>query len=388
MINITILGATGSIGINTLDVIRQHPQRFKAFALTANTQFDKLFEQCCEFKPAYAVLADEMAAEQLTRKLRAVGLNIEVLYGEQGVIKVAEMAQVDYVMAAIVGAKGLLPTLAAVKAGKRILLANKEALVMAGSLFKEALAESKATLLPIDSEHNAIFQCLPDTKSDSNEIVKITITASGGPFRNTPLTQLDTVTPEQACAHPIWRMGHKISVDSATMMNKGLEVIEAHWLFDLPLNKIEVILHPQSTIHSLVEYLDGSTLAQLGNPDMRIPIAYALGWPERIASGVSQLDLLKVGRLEFEPVALERYPCLDLAYEALRAGGIMPTILNAANEITVEAFLKRRIRFTDIAHINRHVLEQIGCCPYNDIASVLEYDALARQKALQYIEKT
>lgn len=388
MMNITLLGSTGSVGVNSLDVIRQHPHRFKVFALTANTQLEKLFAQCCEFKPSYAVLVDQKAAAQLATQLRAAGLTTEVLSGESGLIEVAAMAEVDYVIAAIVGAKGLLPTLAAVKAHKRILLANKEALVMAGALFKAELARSNAVLLPIDSEHNAIFQCLPKTKGHSDEIAKIIITASGGPFRHTPLEQFDAITPEQACAHPVWKMGRKISVDSATMMNKGLEVIEAHWLFDLPLAQIEVILHPQSTIHSLVEYCDGSMLAQLGSPDMRIPIAYALAWPERIRSGATYLDLLKVGRLEFEPLSVERYPCLGLAYEALKAGGIMPTVLNAANEVAVEAFLQRQIHFTDIVRVIGDVLEQVENCSYNDLATVLEFDRLARQKALIRIEKT
>lgn len=388
MKNITVLGSTGSVGTTTLDVIRLHPQRFNVIALTANNQFEKLFEQCNEFKPRYAVLADQTAAEQLALKIDSSDLDTEVLHGESAIIKVAELVAVDYVIAAIVGAKGLLPTLAAVKAGKKILLANKEALVMAGALFKEELASSGAVLLPIDSEHNAIFQCLPGTKHNSDEIVKVIITASGGPFRNIAVEQLDTVTPEQACAHPIWKMGRKISVDSATMMNKGLEVIEAHWLFDLPVEKIAVILHPQSTIHSLVEYQDGSMLAQLGNPDMRIPIAYALSWPERIASGASQLDLLRAGKLEFEPVSAERYPCLNLAYQALNAGGTTPTVLNAANEIAVDAFLKQQIRFTDIYPVISEVLEQLDPCTCTDIDNILRYDYLARQKALAIIEKT
>lgn len=381
MINITILGSTGSIGTNTLDVIARHPAHYQVFALTANSQVDKLFEQCLRFKPKYAVLADETAALQLNNKLKHAKIKIEVLKGEAGLIEVAQTMQTDYVVAGIVGASGLLPTLAAVKAGKRVLLANKEALIMAGAVFKKELAQSKALLLPLDSEHNAIFQCLPAHENSYQNINKIIITASGGPFRNTPLEQMSAITPEQACAHPIWKMGPKISVDSSTMMNKGLEVIEAHWLFDLPLAKIEVMLHPQSIVHSLVEYPDGSVLAQLGNPDMRIPIAHALAWPDRIHSGANFLDLIKVGKLEFYEVDTQRYPCLELAYQVLKTGGTAPALLNAANEVAVAAFLNKQIRYTEIYSVIATVLAKVSSQAYSDIETVLEADALGRVQA-------
>ncbi|CAM4450140.1 MAG: 1-deoxy-D-xylulose 5-phosphate reductoisomerase [Legionellaceae bacterium] len=386
MKKITLLGSTGSIGVNALDVIRQHPDKFSVFALTAHTQFEKLLAQCIEFKPNYAVLTHEESGFALRQHLKNAGCQTEVLIGESGLIHVAECSETDYVIAAIVGAKGLLPTLAAAKAGKTILLANKETLVMAGALFKTILEKSGAVFLPIDSEHNAIFQCLPSTKKDNPDIVKVLITASGGPFRTLPLDKMLTITPEQACAHPVWKMGRKISIDSATMMNKGLEIIEAYWLFDLPIEKIDVILHPQSIIHSLVEYCDGSLLAQLGAPDMRIPIAYALSWPQRMNSGAETLDLLKISQLHFEALDPLRFPCLNLAYEALKAGGVLPTVLNAANEIAVDAFLTGEIRFTDIARINAHILEQTQFSSYSDLETVLHYDNEARHKALEFIK--
>lgn len=388
MLNISILGSTGSIGMNTLDVVQRHPQRYRVFALAANRQVDKLFEQCITFAPRFAVLADEIAAKQLRTKLQASRAKTEVLSGEQGLTAIAEASEVDCVVAAIVGAKGLIPTLAAVRASKRVLLANKESLVMAGALFREALQRSTAIMLPVDSEHNAIFQCLPEQKTDNNAIKRVIITASGGPFRRTPLTQMDNITPEQACAHPVWKMGQKISVDSATMMNKGLEVIEAHWLFDLPIEKIGVLLHPQSIVHSIVEYQDGSMIAQLGCPDMRIPIAYALSWPERITSGANFLDLIKQGILEFEELSFDRYPCLGLAYAALRQGGTAPAVLNAANEIAVDAFLNRQIRYTDIFKVNSYILEKMDVQSYQDLPTILAVDAEARAKAREYIENT
>jgi 1-deoxy-D-xylulose-5-phosphate reductoisomerase len=385
---ITILGATGSIGASTLDVIARHPQRYRVVALTANRDVDTLARQCAEFRPRYAVMADTDAAEQLRRRLREESPGVEVLGGADALATVASLPEVEYVMAAIVGAAGLLPSLEAARHGKRVLLANKEALVMSGALFMEAVRDNGAVLLPIDSEHNAILQCMPDNYTAGHApggVRKIMLTASGGPFRVLPLKDLCAVTPEQACAHPNWDMGRKISVDSATMMNKGLEVIEAGWLFDLPLEQISVVIHPQSIMHSMVEYRDGSVLAQLGNPDMRIPITHALAWPERIESGVAPLDLMEVGTLQFEPPDLERFPCLTLAGEAWREGGTAPAILNAANEVAVEAFLDRRIAFTNIPRLIGEVLQH---CPSRSAASlevILEDDAFARQWSYEYI---
>ncbi|MDM8547985.1 1-deoxy-D-xylulose-5-phosphate reductoisomerase [Candidatus Venteria ishoeyi] len=379
MSGITILGSTGSIGVNTLDVIRQHPGRYEVVALTAHTSVDKLYEQCLEWHPRYAVLRDESAAEQLQNRLASSLPDIEVLAGEAGLEKVAALPEVSIVMAAIVGAAGLLSTLAAAQAGKKVLLANKEALVMSGQLFMDAISRNQATLLPIDSEHNAIFQCL--FNQDKNAVERILLTASGGPFRTWSPEQLADVTPAQACAHPNWEMGQKISVDSATMMNKGLEVIEAHWLFNLPTEQIEVLIHPQSVIHSLVEYADGSLLAQLGNPDMRTPIAYGLAWPQRMASGVARLDLTRVAKLNFEAADFSRFPCLQLAYEALIAGGTTTTILNAANEVAVDAFLNQKLAFTQIAAIIEQTLGHISGRPAQTLEVILEDDQQAREFA-------
>ncbi len=385
---IAILGSTGSIGTSTLDVVARHPDRFRVVALTANTSVERLAEQCLRYRPDYAVMADAVAAQQLAVRLQYTAPQIEILSGTDNLARVAALDSVEYVMAAIVGATGLLPTLAAAQHGKRVLLANKEALVMSGDLFMQAVREHGASLLPIDSEHNAILQCLPDdyiAGSVPRGVRRILLTASGGPFRTLPLSRLASVTPEQACAHPNWVMGRKISVDSATMMNKGLEVIEAHRLFGLPLEQIDVVLHPQSVVHSLVEYCDGSVLAQLGNPDMRIPISHALGWPERIESGAGSLDLMAIGSMQFEAPDLVRYPCLALACEALQAGGTAPAILNAANEVAVQAFLERRIPFSEIARVIGDTLER---CPLQNagrLDAILADDAAARSCAAELI---
>ncbi|MFZ2540250.1 MAG: 1-deoxy-D-xylulose-5-phosphate reductoisomerase, partial [Gallionella sp.] len=363
MQRITILGSTGSIGTNTLDVVARHPDRFEIIALTANSQAELMFRQCQQFKPKYAVLLDEVAAAQLRQQARAAGLSVEVLSGAAALEQVSALPEVDAVMAAIVGAAGLRPALAAARAGKKILLANKEILVMAGNVFMDAVHASGSVLLPIDSEHNAIFQAMPrgyDGNLEGNGVRRILLTASGGPFRSTPLSELKNVTPEQACAHPNWVMGRKISVDSATMMNKGLEVIEAHWLFGASADEIQVVVHPQSVIHSLVEYVDGSVLAQLGNPDMRTPIAYGLAYPERIASGVASLDLFKVATLNFIAPDFDRFPCLELAYQALRAMGTAPAVLNAANEEAVAAFLDEQISFLDVPRVIESVLNALS----------------------------
>jgi 1-deoxy-D-xylulose-5-phosphate reductoisomerase len=384
MKGITILGATGSIGINTLNVISRHSDQYNVVALTANKNVELLVQQCLEWSPQYAVMADSVAAEKLQSEVRNKGIETEVLAGTEGLQRVASLEQTDYVMAAIVGGAGLLPTLAAAQAGKRILLANKESLVMSGQLFIDTVRNNNAELLPIDSEHNAIFQCMPNNYKDGlpqSGVNQILLTASGGPFRTTPLNQLSEMTPEQACAHPNWDMGRKISIDSATMMNKGLEVIEACWLFDTTPEYIQVVLHPQSVIHSLVEYVDGSVLAQLGNPDMRTPIAHALAWPERMQSGVESLDLFKVSHLDFEQPDLERFPCLRLAREAMQMGGTATVILNAANEIAVAAFLDRHIRFTDIAEVVETTLTNIAQHEASSLEIVLEDDVIARQHA-------
>ncbi len=387
--HLTILGSTGSIGVSTLDVVARHPDRYRVTALTAQQRDDVLFEQCMRFKPRYAVLLDEAAAERLKRKASAAGLETEVLHGVEALEKVASVPEVDAVMAAIVGAAGLRPTLAAARAGKKILLANKETLVMAGAVFMDAVRQSGSMLLPIDSEHNAIFQSLPHNyRGDmaAAGISRILLTASGGPFRNAPLAELYNVTPEQACAHPNWSMGRKISVDSATMMNKGLEVIEAHWLFNAPAERIDVVVHPQSVIHSLVQYVDGSVLAQLGNPDMRTPIAYALAYPERIEAGVAPLDLCKVATLNFSAPDLQRFPCLALAYQALRAGGTAPAVLNAANEVAVAAFLERRIPFLAIPRLIEAVLGVLPASPVEVLDDVLAADAAARAAAGEWLQ--
>ncbi len=389
MIGLTLLGATGSIGISTLDVVSRHKDKYEIIALTANQNIELLIEQCETWQPKYAVIADHDLAESLSNGLKEKGLDIEVLSGSEGLRTVAVLAEVDYVMAAIVGAAGLLPTLAAAEAGKRVLLANKESLVMSGKLFMDTVHESGASLLPIDSEHNAIFQSMPINYQDGlskTGVEKILLTASGGPFRTTPLDELKKVTPKQACAHPNWDMGRKISVDSATMMNKGLEVIEACWLFDTSPEKIQIVLHPQSVIHSLVQYIDGSVLAQLGNPDMRIPIAHALSWPERIDSGVESLDLFDVAHLDFEIPDIDRFPCLKLASEAMTAGGTSTVILNAANEVAVEAFLNNQIRFTGIPELIKAALENISKVEADSIETVLAVDVEARLFANQYIK--
>lgn len=386
--NVTVLGATGSIGVSTLDVIRRHPDRYRAFALCAHSQIDKLFEQCLEFKPRFAVLRDAKLAAQLAEQLSAAGLNTEVRFGTEALVEVSSLPDVDAVMAAIVGAAGLEPTLGAAKAGKKIMLANKEVLVMAGELFMHAVRENCATLLPVDSEHNAIFQSLPNDFARGLVrcgVQKILLTASGGPFRHTPLEDLASVTPQQACAHPNWVMGRKISVDSATMMNKGLEVIEAHWLFNAPPEMIQVVVHPQSVIHSAVQYVDGSVLAQMGNPDMRTPIAYAMAWPERISAGVEALDLFKIARLDFEAPDFQRFRCLQLAYDVLREGGTAPAILNAANEVAVAAFLEGRLPFLGIAQLDEAVLNTLPAGPEGSLADVLAADAEARRIARKMI---
>ena len=388
--NITVLGSTGSIGVSTLDVIRRHPERYRAFALCAHSQIDKLFEQCLEFKPRFAVVRDAALAAQLAERCRAAGLETEVRHGVQALVDMSSWPEVDAVMAAIVGAAGLEPTLAAARAGKRVMLANKEVLVMAGELFMHAVREHGATLLPVDSEHNAIFQSLPADFSrglTACGVQKILLTASGGPFRTVALSGLEHVTPEQACAHPNWVMGRKISVDSATMMNKGLEVIEARWLFDAPPEMIQVVVHPQSVIHSAVQYADGSVLAQLGKPDMRTPIAYAMAWPERIAAGVEPLDLFKIARLDFFAPDFERFRCLQLAYDVLHAGGTAPAILNAANEVAVAAFLDGALPFLGIAGVNEQVLQSLSAGPEGSLSDVLGADAEARHLAAQLIRE-
>ncbi|MDD3517246.1 MAG: 1-deoxy-D-xylulose-5-phosphate reductoisomerase [Chromatiales bacterium] len=422
LIGVTVLGATGSIGVSTLDVLARHPERYRVVALTAHSNVELLFEQCRRHAPRWAVLSNPDLAPAFERRLRDAGLPTEVLAGAEALAHVAALPETDYVMAAIVGAAGLLPTLAAAEAGKRVLLANKEALVMSGALFMEAIRRGGAELLPIDSEHNAVFQCMPymnsraatlrpshDSAAEShafvpspfgrrwpegpdegrgeggvgfpNGVERILLTASGGPFRDADLSQLHAVTPEQACAHPNWVMGRKISVDSATMMNKGLEVIEACWLFDAPPERVEVVIHPQSVIHSMVAYADGSVLAQLGNPDMRTPIAHALAWPERMASGVAPLDIIAVGRLDFQRPDPARFPCLRLAYEALTAGGTASAVLNAANEVAVQAFLEREIRFTDIPRVIERTLERVDTREVSNLQTVLDADREAREHA-------
>jgi 1-deoxy-D-xylulose-5-phosphate reductoisomerase len=385
---LTILGSTGSVGVSTLDVVARHPQKFEVVALTARHQTDALFEQCIKFRPRLAVLLEPAAAENLRQRLRQADLACEVLCGAQALETVAALPEVDMVMAAIVGIAGLRPTLAAARAGKKILLANKESLVTAGPILMDAARASGAALLPIDSEHNAIFQALPRAypgSPDTAGVRRILLTASGGPFRAVPLRELEEVTPDQACAHPNWVMGRKISVDSATMMNKGLEVIEAHWLFNLRPDQIEVVIHPESVIHSLVEYIDGSVIAQLGNPDMRTPIAHALGFPERIAAGVQFLDLAQIGALHFEQPDTERFPCLRLAYEALAAGGTAPTVLNAANEVAVAHFLAGRMGFQRIPELIDTVLAEIACRPLSGLDDVLAADHSARESAERWL---
>jgi 1-deoxy-D-xylulose-5-phosphate reductoisomerase len=390
MKSLTILGATGSIGVHTLDVISEHPTRFKVVALTAHYNIDLLFQQCLRFMPTYAVVGSKNLSETLQQRLHAESSKTEVLFGKDALAFVASLEQVDTVMAAIVGAAGLLPTLAAIQAKKQVLLANKEALIMAGPLLIEEAQRAQITLLPVDSEHNAIFQCLHGEcgpGNSSKNIAKVILTASGGALRHKSLEQLQAATPVQACQHPNWNMGRKISVDSATLMNKGFEVIEAYFLFGLALAQIEVVLHPQSIVHSFVEYLDGSILAQMAHPDMRIPISYALAFPQRINNSARSLDLLKVGRLDFLAIDEKRYPCLGLAYKALQIGGTATTILNAANEIAVQAFLDGKIYFTDIAKLNHDVLEKIHSRPVSNLGVILEDDNLAREIAKEMILK-
>ncbi|WP_323143412.1 1-deoxy-D-xylulose-5-phosphate reductoisomerase [Massilia phyllosphaerae] len=382
MQRITILGATGSIGVSTLDVLARHPETYRVVALSAHGRVDELAAQCRRFRPQRAVVGSAQAAARL-RELLA-DLAIDVDYGEAALCEIASSADTDTVMAAIVGAAGLAPTLAAARAGKKVLLANKEALVMSGQLFMDAVREHKATLLPIDSEHNAIFQSLPAHYArdlDAAGVSKILLTASGGPFLQRAVETLEDVTPEEACKHPNWSMGRKISVDSATMMNKGLEVIEAHWLFGAPADRIEVLIHPQSVIHSMVSYADGSVLAQLGNPDMRTPIAHALAYPQRIVSGVAPLDLTAWSALQFHQPDFARFPCLALAFDALRAGGTAPALLNAANEVAVQAFLDRRIGFRDIDRVVRRVMDDNPHGAASSIEAVMAQDARARAAA-------
>jgi|TARA_R110001599_G_scaffold9489_3_gene46928 1-deoxy-D-xylulose-5-phosphate reductoisomerase len=387
---VTVLGSTGSIGTSTLDVIGRHPDRYSVYALTAHTSKESLLAQCLAHRPEVAVLDGEADAAWLRQALKRAGQQTEVHSGADALCEVARDASVDCVMAAIVGAAGLLPALAAAEAGKRILLANKEALVMSGALFMEAVSRSGATLLPIDSEHNAIYQCLPAEHRGGlarHGISQLMLTASGGPFRTWGQAEIDKVTPEQACAHPNWSMGRKISVDSATLMNKGLELIEACWLFDATPEQIQVVVHPQSVIHSMAAYHDGSVIAQLGNPDMRTPIAYGLAWPERIDAGVETLDLFQVARLDFEAPDEVRFPCLGLARDAIQQGGMAPVVLNAANEIAVDAFLSRKLGFTAIGQLVAEVLS----CPYegrvDSLESVLATDQWARKQALALVTR-
>lgn len=385
---LTILGSTGSIGESTLDVVSRHPEKFRVFALAGHRQVDKLAAQCKQFCPEYAVVGDAGHAAELEKKLKQEGISTQVLYGSQALIDVASADEVSGVMCAIVGAAGLPSALAAAQKGKTIYLANKETLVVSGALFMGTARQNGATVLPIDSEHNAIFQVLPrDYTGRLNEhgINSIILTASGGPFLNTDLSTFDSITPEQAVKHPNWSMGRKISVDSASMMNKGLELIEAHWLFNCPPEKLEVVIHPQSVIHSMVRYRDGSVLAQLGNPDMRTPIAYCLGLPERIDSGVGELDFGALSALTFQKPDFDRFPCLKLAYQAMNAGGAAPCVLNAANEVAVAAFLDKRIKFTDIAKVVAHCLAQDFSDGRHDIEGLLAQDAQTRRQAREFM---
>jgi 1-deoxy-D-xylulose-5-phosphate reductoisomerase len=388
VIGISVLGSTGSIGISTLDVIAQHPERYRAVGLAANRDVEGLFQQCERFQPTVVAMADQASAADLAKRLASIGSSIEVLAGEAGVIAIAELTDAEMVMAAIVGAAGLTPTLAAVRKGKRILLANKESLVVAGDLFMREAKAHKASVLPIDSEHNAVFQCMPQDFEQglaAKGVKRILLTASGGPFRTWTNDQLKSATPEQACAHPNWSMGRKISVDSATMMNKGLEVIEARWLFDATPEQIKVVVHPQSVVHSMVQYVDGSVLAQLGNPDMRTPIAHAMAWPERHGSGVASLDLFEVARLDFEEPDTQRFPCLRLAFDAVAAAGVAPAVLNAANEVAVDAFLGKQLAFVRIPEIIETVLSQNLEGDLDSVEGLMAIDQAARAAAEQLI---
>ena len=388
MKRLAVCGSTGSIGVHTLDVVSRNRARYEMFALTAHSDVDGLAAQCRRWRPRIAVMSSESAASRLAAILAEEMPEIEVLAGASGLTQVAMHPEVDYVMAAIVGAAGLMSSLAAARAGKRVLLANKEALVMSGRLFMDAVRDGGAELLPIDSEHNAIFQCLPRTHSGPVEsgVRRVLLTGSGGPFRARDPESLHDVTPTDACAHPNWSMGRKISVDSATMMNKGLEVIEACWLFDMEPESVEVIVHPQSVIHSMVEYEDGTVLAQLGNPDMRTPIAHALAWPDRIDSGVAPLDLVGISRLDFEAPDFDRFPCLRLGFEAARAGGTAPAALNAANEVAVDAFLNGRLRFTRIARVAEATVAACSGEEPRTLDDVLDLDRLARIRAAEFIK--
>lgn len=387
MQRIVILGSTGSVGKKALEVISWHPERYKVLALVANQNVDELFIQSKNFNPKYVALQEEKAAEQLRNRLKEASLSgIEVFSGCKMIAELACHSEAEMVVAAITGAAGLVPTLSAVKAGKRVLLANKESLVMAGVLFREAILEHKAELIPIDSEHNALFQCLQTYRIGSEApkgIRRMILTASGGPFRTWSLPAIKKATPAEAVQHPVWRMGPKISVDSATLMNKGLEVIEAHWLFSMESSKIEVLIHPQSIVHSMLEYEDGTTLAALSNPDMAIPIAVALSWPHRLSIPVETLDLPRMGNLSFEAVDHKRFPCLQLACEALKMGGGAPAVLSAANEVVVEHFLKGKIGFMDIPNVIASVLEKLGAPPIDSLEAVLHVDSLARQEAIK-----
>lgn len=390
MQKLTILGSTGSIGVSTLDVVRRHPDKYAVVALCGHTQIDRLFSQCIEFMPAFAVVRDEALASELSNRLRAAGSLTRVEFGPKALVKMAELPEVETVMAAIVGAAGLPSTLAAAIAGKRVLLANKEALVMAGPVFMRAVKEHGAVLLPIDSEHNAIFQSLPrDYAGDMAGcgVRNLLLTASGGPFRNTPLSDLEHVTPDQACAHPKWAMGRKISVDSATMMNKGLEMIEAHWLFNVPPENIQVVIHPQSIVHSLVQYVDGSVIAELGNPDMRTPIAHALAYPNRVDAGVAPLDLFEVSMLQFERPCEDRFPCLRLAFNALQHGESAPTILNAANEVAVQSFLEGALAYLSIPRVIEAVMGRCTLRRLESLDDVLAADMDARVAAQQVVRE-
>jgi 1-deoxy-D-xylulose-5-phosphate reductoisomerase len=387
---VSILGATGSIGRSTLDVLARHPERFEVLALSANSNVEQLAVLAHRHGARYAAIADAALAGALRERLSQLGARARVLAGPQALVEAATLAEADCVMAAIVGAAGLPSTLAAAQAGKKLLLANKEAIVMAGPLFMEAVRRSQATLLPIDSEHNAVFQCLPAGARGTlaeNGIRRILLTASGGPFRTRARSDLASVTPEEACAHPTWDMGRKISVDSATMMNKGLEVIEAHWLFAAPPAAIEVVIHPQSVVHSMVEYVDGSVIAQLGNPDMRTPIAQALAFPERIDAGVASLDLFRVGSLSFEKPDFERFPALRLAYAALEMGGCAPAVLNAANETAVAAFLERKLPFLAITSVVEDTLDALASLPVVDLEGVMDADRQAREQASRFVQR-
>lgn len=390
MQKLTILGSTGSIGVSTLDVVRRHPDKYAVVALCGHTQIDRLFSQCIEFMPTFAVVRDEALASELSNRLRAAGSLTRVEFGPKALVKMAELPEVETIMAAIVGAAGLPSTLAAAIAGKRVLLANKEALVMAGPVFMRAVKEHGAVLLPIDSEHNAIFQSLPrDYAGDMAGcgVRNLLLTASGGPFRNTPLSDLEHVTPDQACAHPKWAMGRKISVDSATMMNKGLEMIEAHWLFNVPPENIQVVIHPQSIVHSLVQYVDGSVIAELGNPDMRTPIAHALAYPDRVDAGVAPLDLFEVSMLQFERPCEDRFPCLRLAFNALQHGESAPTILNAANEVAVQSFLEGALAYLSIPRVIEAVMGRCRLRRLESLDDVLAADLDARVVAQQVVSE-